>query len=259
MNCSTSIRWTFVAALYLSLLLSWHTETSGQDPLDEQLFQELEDDLFSDLDPLPAKSNKAKPDAKSGPVITDDLDLQLQRELGGEELGQPARQNPLKGIAESMRQVRRRIQAKDLATETQQIQGRIVTDLGKLIELLQKQNQQQQQNQSQQQQQSKQQQDKQQNQSQQQQSKPNPQQSNNGNQPSQPARQPSQESKTQQVESQSADTSTVTRDRMMQDAWGNLPASVQEEMRSARPEKFLPKYSRLIEEYFKRLAEDRKQ
>ena len=38
--------------------------------------------------------------------------------------------------------------------------------------------------------------------------------------------------------------------------WGNLPDKLREEMQASLSEQFLPKYERLIEEYYKRLAEE---
>jgi hypothetical protein len=42
----------------------------------------------------------------------------------------------------------------------------------------------------------------------------------------------------------------------MRQAWGNLPERLREQMMQSSVDGFLPKYERLIEEYFKRLAED---
>ncbi len=39
--------------------------------------------------------------------------------------------------------------------------------------------------------------------------------------------------------------------------WGHLPEKLRDEMQSSFSEQFLPKYERLIEEYYKRLAEER--
>ena len=54
-------------------------------------------------------------------------------------------------------------------------------------------------------------------------------------------------------------TTQAERDRLWEKVWGDLPATARQQMQSARPEKFLPKYSRLIEDYFRRLAEDPEQ
>ena len=39
--------------------------------------------------------------------------------------------------------------------------------------------------------------------------------------------------------------------------WGHLPEKVRDDMQASFSEQFLPKYERLIEEYYKRLAEER--
>ena len=42
----------------------------------------------------------------------------------------------------------------------------------------------------------------------------------------------------------------------MKDTWGHLPPRDREQMLQNTPDKFLPKYELLIEQYYKRLAED---
>jgi hypothetical protein len=39
--------------------------------------------------------------------------------------------------------------------------------------------------------------------------------------------------------------------------WGHLPDKLRDQMQASLSEQFLPKYERLIEEYYKRLAEER--
>jgi len=39
--------------------------------------------------------------------------------------------------------------------------------------------------------------------------------------------------------------------------WGHLPDKMREQMQAQLSEQFLPKYEKLIEEYYKRLAEER--
>lgn len=48
---------------------------------------------------------------------------------------------------------------------------------------------------------------------------------------------------------------TEARDRLLQSSWGSLPPGLRRQMRSSRPERFHPKYEQLIEAYFQRLAE----
>lgn len=217
----------------------------AQDSLDDQLFEDLDDDLFSDLPPL-EKPTSEKPEQQS------ELDRKLQNDLGGEDLGQDSESNPLQKLADAMQRVRDRLNDRDLAVETQQIQGRIVSDLDQIIAQLGKKpppkgkgggsKSKPQQSKSQSQKKS--------------QQPPKP----GGGKPGQKqSNNPAKDSTTRLGQADTAEVDDATRDRMMQEAWGNLPASVRQQMQSARPEKFLPKYSRLIEEYFKRLSEEKKQ
>jgi hypothetical protein len=43
---------------------------------------------------------------------------------------------------------------------------------------------------------------------------------------------------------------------MLKQIWGHLPPKIRDQMQSALIEDFLPKYERLIEEYYSRLAEE---
>lgn len=214
--------------------------------LDEQLFDSLDDDLFSDLAPIPAEVP-----AKTA----SELDRALQRQLGGEDQGQRRSANPLEQVTQEMDRVRKRLSARDTQTETQLMQAGIVDSFEQMIaELKQQQKKKQQQKQNQSQQQQKQ----QQKQKQSQQSKPSPKPGQGKPQGNSNSNNAAKESTTQlgNAENQAADADD--RDRMMQAAWGNLPSAVRQQFQSARPEKFLPKYSRLIEDYFKRLAEEKK-
>jgi hypothetical protein len=44
---------------------------------------------------------------------------------------------------------------------------------------------------------------------------------------------------------------------VLQRVWGHLPEKMREELQNSLSEQFLPKYEKLIEEYYKRLAEER--
>lgn len=52
---------------------------------------------------------------------------------------------------------------------------------------------------------------------------------------------------------------TPARAKLLDEAWGSLPAQKRQQLRAARPEIFLPQYSQLIEDYYKRLAEEPRQ
>ena len=44
---------------------------------------------------------------------------------------------------------------------------------------------------------------------------------------------------------------------LVKQVWGHLPDKVRDQMQNASVESFLPKYEKLIEEYYKRLAEEK--
>ena len=186
---------------------------------------DLDDELFSDLDP--------------GEEVTD---VQLRRDLGGEGTPQGDAKPDVPEIAKTMFLVRDRLSRKDLAAETQELQGEVVSELDRIIEQLKK--------------------------------RPPPSSGGGGGgksaSKSPPKSSKTGSSKTQQSRGKSgakqssiqpvrpADPSENLKkpDRLLGKSWGHLPASVRQRMQSTAPEKFLPKYSKLIEDYFRRLAEE---
>lgn len=231
--------------------------------LDAQLFEDLTEDLFDDIDPLE--------DSKPNDVVPQDEPAnaeQRRRSNGIAEDNLDARSvpNPLSPVVDAMRSVQGRLARRDLAVETRNVQNEIVSSFDELIERLRQQKQQQdasarrqsqskspQRNQSQ---------DQQQDQSQQSQSRPSSAQqqeqagkNNSGGKPTDDATSSSLPNDKSRLDTVAGATGTEARNQLMQQAWGNLPAGVRQEMQSSRPEKFLPAYSGLIEAYFKRLSE----
>jgi hypothetical protein len=49
---------------------------------------------------------------------------------------------------------------------------------------------------------------------------------------------------------------SVQREQWLRRAWGHLPAGLRQQLQASLPEDFLPEYSRFIEDYFRRLAEE---
>ena len=45
---------------------------------------------------------------------------------------------------------------------------------------------------------------------------------------------------------------------LMKDIWGQLPPHAREQMLQSPPEQFLPKYELMLEQYYKRLAEEQR-
>ena len=236
-----SVALVLVAALFLGRAVN-----SAEQPktLDEQLFDVLDDDLFSDLEPL------AEEDVSRAAAPQGDSDLELQRQLGGEDLGGQRASGTLREISESMQRVRERLQRRDASASTRRMQSNIAEQLEKLIELRQKQKSSQSSRNSQsksQQKQSPSSSNSRQQSSQQQQGSAKPGDGNH-NSPS------GSSERVGQVESTIPDG--LRQDELMNKAWGHLPAASRKRLQSARPEQFLPKYSRLIEEYFRRLAQE---
>ncbi len=197
----------------------------------------LDDQLLDDLKPVPAKTKA--PDKNTDKPKTDKptnkLDDALRRDLEGEDIGQEKKEeHPLKKLGREMREVQQRIGAQDTAEGTQQMQKAIAAELAQLIEQAQK--------------------------------KPQGGKSAGNNQPGNGSAQAGAESgsansKPGQQSTQRLDKGEQTQTQMneVKDAlrriWGHLPEKEREEMIGALGEQFLPKYERLIEDFYKRLAE----
>lgn len=200
----------------------------------------LDQQLLDDLKPAPAKTKPAERPAGTKadqPQAKDKLDDALRRDLEGEDLGQEKKEeHPLKKLGREMLEVKQRIEAKDTAAGTQRMQKEIADELAKLIEQAKKQpqgNKSQSGNQS----------------------KPKSGSTQSGAEGGSPQAKPGQES-TQRLE-QGEQTQTQMNEvkEALRRIWGHLPEKEREEMIGALGEQFLPKYERLIEDFYKRLAE----
>ena len=186
--------------------------------LDAQLLDDLKDDL---LDKLPAPS---KPGSEKKPVPAE----------GGEDLGAVGESNPLALIGERMRAAQQKIAGHDTSKTTQDLQQRILDDLAALIEQAKKQGAS---------------------------KKPGDGQgtasqqagSGGGN----PTAGPARDSTNRIDQGNKEATETADVQDVLRRFWGHLPEKLRDQMQSSLSEQFLPKYERLIEEYYKRLAEDR--
>ncbi len=193
-------------------------------PADADLLKELESDLLKDL---PAAKT---PQGKKG--LSPD-DQRLQDDLkAGEDLG-AAPENPLAEIGRQMRAVEKRIAQRDTSDQTQSDQGKIVDALEQLIEQAKKQG-----------------------------ARGNNSASGRGTgkagvgdgqaQPGAPQESTDRVGKPQTDTPQTADVRNL-----LQRIWGHLPEKMRDEMQNAVSDQFLPKYEKLIEEYYQRLAEER--
>ncbi len=191
--------------------------------------------VFAD-DPL-AKPATRSLDAR----LLDGLDAELMKDLPGAakpakepQPGQPAEAsaatNPLAIVSERMRDAQRRIAGRDTSAETQSVQKQIESDLAKLIEQAKQQcaacN------------------------------KPGSgqgQQAGTGGNPT-PAPPRDSTNRIERGAKEAVETADVK--EVLQRFWGHLPDKVREQLQSSLSEEFLPKYERVIEDYYKRLAED---
>lgn len=141
--------------------------------------------------------------------------------------------DPLAVIGERMRAAQRRMANRDTSESTQQLQRQIQADLAALIEQARQQSGKQKSG-----------------------SGPGSQAGNAGGNPT-PA--PPRDS-TDRVESgtkEAVETADVK--NTISRYWGHLPDKLREQLQSSLSEQFLPKYERLIEDYYRALAEDRNQ
>lgn len=223
--------------------LLYAQDKSSAKSLDEQLLEGLDSEL------LPAASKKtsapsvekkadeprAKPSGDAG------LDQKLLDEIEGEdiELGkQPI--DPLTRIGKTMRQVETLIDRHDTSSRTQDMQKQIVRDLELLLEQTKKQ-------------------------CQGGQSKPSASPSQqaakpaNGNKPSEgePSSKPARDSTDRLAKAGKTDAEDdKDMDALVKQVWGHLPEKVRDQMQNVGVENFLPKYEKLIEDYYRRLAEE---
>jgi hypothetical protein len=240
----------FYLSLALAMLACGFAPALAADPpkppakssLDDELLKGLDNDLTRELDDLPSLKPQPKPSGKSGDGKTNKPESAI---IDGEDLGQPGEdQDPFNRIARRMKQVESRIAHDQAGTDTQQKQQQIMADLSALIEKLNQQCQ-----------------------CQGGECKPGdkPQDSERskpgkGSKPggsksaSNPARESSDRLRNEPATNPNTNAEAIRQN--MKDAWGNLPLRLREQMMQASVDEFLPKYELMIEQYFKRLAED---
>jgi hypothetical protein len=231
------IKWVCFGCL---LGWTWSSCLSAEPPdrsLDDQLLQDLETELLDGLDgPGPARGSVGKAAGSDAP---ESIDRELLEQLGdGEDIELGGPQDPLTRIGRRMQLVRQRIAAEDTSESTQQLQQQIVRELEELLK-----------------------------QCRQCQKQPSsgapsasPPRGSDQQQPAQspdqrPSTKPARDSTTRIDQAEAARPTLEQRQEMIRRAWGHLPAKVREQMQNAGVEQFLPKYEELIEQYYKRLAE----
>ena len=197
--------------------------------------------------PSIAQDEKPKP-PKPSPLdqqLLDDLDRDLLKDLpgaksasadGNGDVSPPIQsENPLAQLAERMRAVETRIANKDTSPETQKLQKQILAELAALMEQAKKQGGGS--------------------------KKPGNGQGKGSDQPGEgsgnPTAGPVRDSTNRIEQGNKEATETADVKDLLRRMWGHLPDKVRDQMQASLSEQFLPKYERLIEEYYKRLAEER--
>jgi hypothetical protein len=230
------------ATIVVTLLLSAATaQESGTEPaqptVDEKLLDSLGEDLLEGLDDIPTDPGFDE----SG---TDPGDKPLLDQLEGEDIGAEG-ENDLSRISRQMRLVQERIAQQEVSQKTQELQQQIVADLDALIEQIQHNMQRQSSPKSG---------------SQSQQTGGDVKQPSN--QPnagqSRPNEKPARESGEELTERSADPADAEAIQALVKRVWGHLPDRVRQEMQNATVEEFLPKYQELIEDYFRRLAEEQR-
>lgn len=205
--------------------------------LDDQLLEGLDNELTRDLDNLPSLKPPKVADKPAGSTPQP-----TPPEIDGHDLGQPGEdRDPFSLIARQMRQVEAKIARDQAGADIQRQQSKIVDDLSALIEVLNQQCR-----------------------------------GGNKGQAENPAKSPTKEPSQHSASGKSNSGNSPARDsttklhneavakpdatvirQSMKEAWGNLPEHVREQMLQTAVDEFLPKYELMIEQYFKRLAEER--
>ena len=191
---------------------------------------DLESELFQGLNQLPAPGipspgKTGEPGGEGNPRAAGSR---------GEDLGERSEDDSWLRIGASMKDVQRRLAAGNLGRETQQLQKIISQELGEMMKQVQ-----------------------------QQQQAPALRPGGgaasgvaNGEQERQPSGDKADPDGSETIEGntggEAGDGETAT---TMKELWGYLPARIQAQLRGAGTDQFLPKYERLLEQFYRRLAE----
>jgi hypothetical protein len=213
--------------------------SSSDDELLKRLNEKSTDDVDRELFGEKKKETPAETGAGQG---NDGLREQLRRELGA--AGEKEADEPALDIARRMVEVQQRIAASDAGEQVQNQQKKIIADLDALIE----------------------------------QAKkscncsgdcPNPKQSSartpSGSAAKKPGQKPGNKPGNQaakQISQRPPDKTTVKPDaaemrNLIKDLWGELPPNVREQMLQNPTEQFVPQYESMIEEYYRRLSQEK--
>ena len=210
-------------------------QPAAPDPLLDDLgdLNDLDADLLPGLEPDPPTRGE-RPAA--GTDRRTDQPAPLDQPAEGEDIGAPGN-DPFLHIGEKMRAAEQRISSHDTAEGTQTIQREILDEIDRLIAECQKQSQGQGNNGPRR-------------------SSQGPGSQNDGASTEGATGVSPQDSSQGVRPSQEATLSADQRQELARQKWGHLPERVMQQMQSLSGERFLSQYEELIDQYFKRLAEE---
>jgi len=219
----------------------------------QRIAREIQQELLGEL--LRAPAGYA-----AGDALPDEMVPPEQPPLQGEDVGLPPAE-ALARIGDQMRRVEDLLAQADLSDETDQKQRQIIDELDRLIWQLEEQQQQQQQQNQQSSSSGQSQQGSQGRAGQQSGTQPGGGQggaSGEGNAGGGTARggQPAGSRVASRALLQSTEGALQRIQSLIKTVWGHLPDRVRQNVPNVSDERFLPRYERLIEEYFRRLAEE---
>lgn len=205
------------------------TPAACGDDLDDALLKDLDNELLEGLDDIPLPDPPRPNDADDQPAT------QLQQNVDGEDIGTPA-ESPLARIGSRMRLVEQRIAQEDTSTETRDMQKRIVADLALLIEQMKQQC------------------------SNCKKSKPGggAAKAGAGEGAKQASSRPAGDSEDRVGKSEAETARLEETKKMLDEVWGHLPPRLREQLQNSDGIRFLPKYERLIEQFYRRLSEEKR-
>jgi len=213
-------------------------------PLDQELLEGLGSDPLDPVDRDASGPPRGPVDGDQPPGDEEDWQQRLRRELG--DAAEKESDNPLLEVARKMRDAGRRLDRNDAGSTTQIVQKEIVDDLAKLIDQARKAAKQPAGGQSRSQPVA----------SRQPVGQPPAGGEPQGGQPSdRPAADSTQRPRAANDRPRQVDVEQVQ--AIIKELWGELPEREREQMLESPPEEFLPKYELLIEEYFRRLSEEK--
>jgi hypothetical protein len=224
---SDMLRATLTLLVSLTIAGQMAAQSPAKPPrsLDQQLLDDLDRDLLQNL---PAVNKPGKPPA---PPASGSKDDQKSGKATSESPGKP--DHPLAAIAGEMRQVERRMADRDTSPATQQQQAAIIAQLDALLQHAQQAGQSGGEK------------------------KEGSGSAQAGTGTGNPVPGPPRDSSNRMERGTKLQPETADMKDLARRLWGHLPDKQREEMQASFSEQFLPKYERLIEEYYKRLAEER--